>query len=236
MKNCDPVTGICTPSSLEELKQIGLNSSSNQTEIIYIGDPMCSWCWGISPALIQLRNHFSKNMAFRIVVGGLRPGGGDPWNNQMKGFLKHHWEEVNKKSGQPFGYDLFDLKTFNYNTEPACRAIIAARPFVKYQEMEFFESIQQKFYVHSQDPNTVDFYESICEQFNVDYAAFKMRFESDEVRMETIEEFNLNRQWGVTGFPAVILNHNNRLISIVRGFSTFPEMKNRVEKALLQAS
>ena len=84
---CDPETGICTPSSLNELALIGTNNMPNKNEIIYIGDPMCSWCWGISPALIQLRNHFAKDMAFRIVVGGLRPGGGDPWNDQMKEFI-----------------------------------------------------------------------------------------------------------------------------------------------------
>ena len=27
-------------------------------------------------------------------MGGLRPGGGDPWNNQMKTFLRNHWEHV----------------------------------------------------------------------------------------------------------------------------------------------
>lgn len=229
-EHCDPETGICKPSTLEELGEIGTNANINKTEIIYIGDPMCSWCWGISPALIQLRNYFAKdNVPFRIVVGGLRPGGGDPWNDKMKDFLRHHWEQVNERSGQPFGYALMDLEEFNYDTEPACRAVVAARPLLNGDLMEFFESIQRHFYVNSQDPNEITFYEEICKEHQVDFNDFKSRFESDEVKMETKDEFNLNRKWGIQGYPAVALLHNDKLYSVARGFATFEEMKNQVE-------
>ena len=82
---CDPETGICTPSTLLELSSIGNDPEGDKQEIIYVGDPMCSWCWGISPDLIKLRDHYRESqVAFRIVLGGLRPGGGDPWDDQMK--------------------------------------------------------------------------------------------------------------------------------------------------------
>jgi len=230
---CDPETGICTPSTLEELGALGDGTQSDKLEIIYVGDPMCSWCWGISPALIQLRDHFIKEkVAFKVVVGGLRPGGGDPWDNQMKDFLKHHWEQVNERSGQPFGYDLFNLDQFNYDTEPACRAVIAARPLVKEREMEFFEAIQKKFYVESQDPNKSSFYASICDQFGINYAEFLDRFESDEVKQKTTDEFNLNRRWGVRGYPSVLLLSNDQLYQIANGFATFEDMKGMVEQLL----
>ena len=40
--------------------------------IIYIGDPMCSWCWGIAPELDRLQAW--TTLPFDVVVGGLRPG------------------------------------------------------------------------------------------------------------------------------------------------------------------
>ena len=88
-------------------------------EIIYVGDPMCSWCWGLSPQLNALQRYGQQlGIPFSLVMGGLRPGGGEAWNADFKGFLKHHWEEVTQRSGQPFGYGLFDLEDFNYDTEP----------------------------------------------------------------------------------------------------------------------
>ena len=231
---CDPETGVCTPSTFDELSAVGTRITSDKREIIYIGDPMCSWCWGISPALIQLRDFYAKDMSFRTVVGGLRPGGGDVWNHQMKEFLKHHWEQVHERSGQPFGYALMDLEDFNYDTEPACRAVVTARSMVKEKEMEFFEAVQRKFYVDSQDPTQTDFYRSICDDFNLNFEEFKVRFESDALRKETINEFNLNRRWGIQGYPAVILLNHGQLYSITRGYAPFEDMKNQVELWLLQ--
>lgn len=231
---CDPETGICTPSSLQELTTIGTDPKGDKTEIIYVGDPMCSWCWGISPALIQLRDHYRKEqVAFRILVGGLRPGGGDPWDDQMKEFLKHHWDEVNQRSGQPFGFELFEKEEFNYDTEPSCRAVVAARPMVKERELEFFEAVQRKFYVESQDPNKASFYASICDEFDINYGDFTNRFESTEVIQETTDEFNLNRSWGVRGYPTVILLHQDQLYQLANGYSTFEEMHQRIESILI---
>jgi putative protein-disulfide isomerase len=230
---CDPETGICTPSTLDELGVLGDGSQNEKLEIIYVGDPMCSWCWGLSPTLIKLRDHFVKEkIAFKVIVGGLRPGGGDPWDDKMKGFLKHHWEEVNKRSGQPFGYDLFDLDEFNYDTEPACRAVVAARPLVKEKEMEFFEAVQRKFYVESQDPNMASFYASICDDFDINYGDFLSRFESGECKAETMDEFKLNRGWGVSGYPSVLLLNNDQLYQIANGFATFEQMKEQVDKLI----
>lgn len=229
---CDPETGICTPSSLKELTEIGSKSHSHQ-EIIYVGDPMCSWCWGISPTLIQLRDHFAQEkIAFRVLSGGLRPGGGDQWNDEMKNFLRHHWEEVSQRSGQPFGYGLFDLADFNYDTEPACRAVVAARPLVREKEMEFFEAVQRKFYVASQDPGKSSFYSGICDQFSVNFGEFLERFESEEVRIETHEEFQLNRQWGVKGYPTVLFLNDDQLYMIAHGFAALEEMTDRINEIL----
>ena len=230
---CDPETGICTPSSLSELQQIGGKVIADKTEIIYVGDPMCSWCWGISPSLKQLRDHYQKEeIGFRIVVGGLRPGGGDPWNDQMKNFLKEHWAHVTEASDQPFGYQLMELDHFDYDTDPSCRAVIAARPFVKEKELEFFEEVQRKFYVESQDPKGIKFYKSICNLFGIDFDQFSKRFESKAVLEETRAEFDLTRRWGVRGYPSTVLLRNDQLFLIANGYATFDQMRSNVDELL----
>lgn len=226
---CDPITGECTPAPLE-----GDNSSKKQDnsnlQIIYVGDPMCSWCWGIAPDLKKLRDHYrQEDINFSIVVGGLRPGGGDPWNDKMKAFLKHHWEEVNKRSGQPFGYALFDKESFNYDTEPACRAAVVGRSLVGDQELEFFSAIKRKFYVDSEDPNHVDFYKTICEEFEVDFQEFSNRFNDPKYKQATHEEFVLNRNWGITGYPSVILKKDDQLYAVAQGFASYDDMQSRIE-------
>jgi len=203
----------------------------NYLTIIYVGDPMCSWCWGIAPALKQLKDHYQKEqIPFQIVVGGLRPGGGDPWNDQMKDFLRHHWDEVLARSGQPFGYDLLKLEHFNYDTEPACRAVVAARSWLKERELNFFEAIQRKFYVDSKDPGQVQFYESICDQFQIEFSSFQKRFENKVIKDQTQEEFDMNRKWGIRGYPSVMVNKSGQQYMVTNGFASFEQMWSQIEK------
>lgn len=231
---CNPVTGVCEPSLLGNTS-VEEQPKYKDVEIIYVGDPMCSWCWGISPSLKKLRDHYKENnINFRIVVGGLRPGGGDPWDDQMKDFLRHHWQEVTERSGQQFGYKLFEKDSFNYDTEPPCRATVAARPFLGEKELEFFSAIKYKFYVESEDPGTEEFYKSICDEFGIDYQLFLDRFRSEEIRKETHDEFLLNRNWGVRGYPSVILKKVENLFFVANGFATFDQMKEEVDHILKQ--
>lgn len=228
---CDPETGLCTISPIEGTKQ-EIEFLEN-TEIIYVGDPMCSWCWGISPALHQLEHRAAtEGIPFRIVVGGLRPGGGDPWNEQFRNFLKHHWEEVNQRSGQPFGDKLFDRDTFNYDTEPSCRAVVAARTLAPDKEHRFFELVQHYFYVRNEDPTQTIFYEQICDQLELDYAAFVALFQSEDIKAKTRSEFQMNRQWGVRGYPTVLFRKGEQLFLIAGGYADFEQMWSAVEAKL----
>lgn len=231
---CDPVTGICTPAPLEgflkneEVKNKGI-------EIIYVGDPMCSWCWGISKELVKLREYqYTNGGKFSILVGGLRPGGGDEWDEEFKGFLKHHWEDIEERTGQPFGNKLFELDSFNYDTEQSCRAVVAARPLVREKELEFFEAVQKRFYVDNEDPKQVEFYKSICESFGIDFQEFKKRFEDSIVKKETHAEFVLNRSYGVTGYPSILLKSGDQVMKISSGYMEFDQLKQRVEAGVLQ--
>lgn len=220
-ENCDLETGICAPGNIENA--VVEEESTNNGHIIYVGDPMCSWCYGIGKELIKLKAAFQKT-EFQIVVGGLRPGGGDTWNDKFKGFLKLHWEEVNKRSGQEFGNKLFDLDYFNYDTEPSCRAVVASRPWTKSNELDFFESVSRRFYLDNEDPNQLAFYHNLCIQFDIPFDDFKKSFNSEETKYLTNQEFQLNRQWGVTGYPTVLYKKDNQLFQINHGYTSVEEM------------
>lgn len=231
---CDPETGLCHPVDLESPLSVQVEKEEGK-EIIYIGDPMCSWCWGISNHLRQLKEHFAQ-YHFSIVVGGLRPGGGDPWNDEMKSFLKHHWEEVNRLSGQPFGDKLFELAEFNYDTEPSCRAVVASRKWLGAYALDFYEEVTRKFYVENEDTKEIGFYRSICEQFAIPFDDFIAAFNSDKIKQKTRAEFELNRNWGVRGYPTVLFRIDQQLYQVSHGYADFQGMKSTVEKILAHTS
>ncbi len=227
--SCNPETGLC------EIPELSSNSNSTvdwktDEEIIYIGDPMCSWCWGISPQLNALQRYGKQEgIPFSIVMGGLRPGGGDEWNSEFRAFLKHHWEEVNKRSGQPFNFDLLNQDHFNYDTEPACRAVVTVRNMEAEKVLSFYEWVQHSFYVKSKDPAQLSFYQSICQKLDIDFKEFSQKFTSKEMSEATRKDFGLSRQWGVSGFPAVIYRKKDQLYFIAKGYSNYESMKEALE-------
>lgn len=46
---CDPETGACLLPGTEEERPDAV--ARDQAQIFYIGDPMCSWCWGMTPVI-----------------------------------------------------------------------------------------------------------------------------------------------------------------------------------------
>ncbi|PIQ47295.1 MAG: DsbA family protein [Cytophagales bacterium CG12_big_fil_rev_8_21_14_0_65_40_12] len=228
-QSCDPETGICAPAELAESPS-EIKKEADK-EIIYVGDPMCSWCWGISNHLKALKEYYPE-FGFSIIVGGLRPGGGEAWDDNMKAFLRHHWQEVTARSGQPFGYQLFEREEFNYDTEPSCRAVVASRQWMEDNELAFYEAVSRKFYVDNEDPTESEFYRSICEQFDIPFDVFLAIFESDQCKYETHQEFQLNRQWGVRGYPTVLFKIKDQLYQINHGYTEFDQMKSVIEKIL----
>jgi len=132
-------------------------STDKKPTLIYVGDPMCSWCYGISEELSETMTALEGEVDFKLLVGGLRPGGGDKWNTEFKTFLRHHWEEVSNASGQPFDYTLLSAESFDYDTEPSCRAVVVVQSMDKSKEFEFFKAVQKGFYLNGNDPKQVVF-------------------------------------------------------------------------------
>jgi putative protein-disulfide isomerase len=225
--------GFCVIDSASKTPKIKkLKSKKKQGKIIYFGDPMCSWCWGISDNIEKIKNKYNKTFGFEMVMGGLRSGGDEIWSDELKDFLKHHWKQVNSISGQPFDYGFFSRNTFDYNTEPACRAVRIIRDMAPELEFDFYKEIQYKFYAENEDPKTSDFYRSICAGLKIPFKAFRPLFLSS-VYCDLVEvDFKKARDYGVRGFPTVMIETNDQQIVICNGFSTFEEMDNRIQETI----
>jgi putative protein-disulfide isomerase len=86
---------------------------------------MCSWCYGFAPVIPAIADHFGARLPVRLVMGGLRAGNTRPMRSQDKDYIRDAWTRVNAASGQSFDFAFFDRDGFVYDTEPACRAVVA---------------------------------------------------------------------------------------------------------------
>lgn len=243
MMNCDPETGVCIPPDDSEDKASKATVAVPVPTVRYIGDPMCSWCWGISPELKELESYCrSRNLGFTIHVGGLRPGGGDKWDTGFKSFLRNEWETIRRVTGQPFGFSLLDKAEYDYDTEPACRAVVAMSGLLERRRKDgqallaFFSGIQRQFYVDGADPKHPEFYRGLCAEAGVSYQEFLESFQSDHTKAATVDEFQRCRGWGIRGFPSVVLDINGRITPVISGYMTSTALVQKLESLLGDSS
>ena len=239
MMKCDPVTGACLLPDLEKTVDSAAVAMREGLAVHYIGDPMCSWCWGISPTVEAVETFCeAQGIEFSITMGGLRAGGGDQWTAAFKDFLRNEWRHIAQTTGQPFGFTLLEAVYFDYNTEPACRAVATVKLLQSRNHLpsaitlKFFSAIQHKFYVEGQDPKVTDFYASICASLALDFDQFRAVFESPEAQQAVQQEFVRCRQWGVRSFPTLLLEHDGEIEPLAVGFVTTEQVLSRLRQQI----
>ena len=203
-------------------------TNSDKPTVIYVGDPMCSWCYGIGEELTSAQEQLGTEVDWQLLTGGLRAGGGDEWTSEFTSFLKHHWQEVSAASGQPFSYELLSANNFLYDTEPSCRAVVVVQSMDNTKEFVFFKEVQKKFYVDNEDPKRVEFYESICSDLELDYEVFAQRWGSEAYRLGTEQQFAEARSLGVSSFPTILVSHKGKYSVVSRGFTKSEVLVDRI--------
>jgi putative protein-disulfide isomerase len=236
--SCDPETGVCKlPDADADIHGV---APARDIMVSYVGDPMCSWCWGMSPEIDQLARWCEREgLPFSLVMGGLRAGGGDPWNAAFRTFLREEWKTIQARTGQPFGFGLLERPHFNYDTEPACRAIVVARQLFgddpsRQRELGFFAAVQKTFYVDAMDPADPKFYRDICAECGLDYDSFRTAFTGAEARQALAKDFRRARNLGVRGFPSVVIEVAGQAHPVSAGYVAFPALADSL-RAILSA-
>jgi putative protein-disulfide isomerase len=172
--------------------------------LIYIADPMCSWCWGFSPVIGAIRARFGPALPIRLVMGGLRPGTTKPMHEDAKRTTREHWEDVREASGQPFDFGFFEREGFVYDTEPPARALVVARHSGMDLALDLLNDLHYAFYAENRDVTDEAILADIAVARGLERAAFLEALRSSEARDEVWQDFATSQQAGIRGFPSLL--------------------------------
>ena len=201
--------------------------------LIYIGDPMCSWCYGVSEEMTKVKDHFEGKYEFKMVMGGLRP-----YNTQkmaeLKDFLIHHWEDVEARSGQEFKTGILDDTNITYDTEPPCRAVVIVREINPAVAFIFFKEVQKAFYKENKNMHLAESYRDALLSLGLDFETFEKKFNSDEAKLAVKADFELASELGVQGFPTLLLENGAEITVIASGYMAGEKMIQRLEAMLVK--
>ncbi len=200
-------------------------------ELVYIGDVMCSWCWGFAPTLHQIEERSPGST--RVVNGGLRPG---PYSqlldDQLAGYLSSHWTNVAAASGQPFDPSSLDRRDgWRFDSELPAIAVAAMRDRHPGSALRFFTDLQKAFFADGIDITEPEEYSQLLTGYEVDPPSFVKHLLSPEAQRSAWQDFGVARSFGVTSFPTLLLQLGDSIRTIARGW----QLSETVDKLLRDA-
>jgi len=201
--------------------------------LIYIADPMCSWCYGFGKSLDALLTEpgSAAPLHLALVMGGLRPYTTETLAAGRAHELLEHWRHVHEASGLPFAQGpntALLAPDFVYDTEPASRATIAVRTYWPQHVWRYFRAVQHAFYAVGADVTQPDVLVGIAEQQGLPVANFKTAFESEELHDATRRDFAQTQAWGIRGFPALAAEVGGTLHLVAQGYLPEDALRERL--------
>lgn len=194
------------------------------TRLIYVMDPMCSWCWGFAPVADALAQQAQAGgVPLHLVMGGLRSGTA-ALDASTRRYILEHWQTVEKTTGQPFRFENALPDGFVYDTTPACRAVSAARHMDPQAAWALVKLIQQAFYVQGRDVTHASLLVELAEQVGLDRQAFADTFDSAETQAATEADFAWVQGLGIAGFPTLLAERNGQLALLTNGYQPLNEL------------
>jgi putative protein-disulfide isomerase len=186
--------------------------------LLYVMDPMCSWCWGFAPVLESLAEQAAAaGVPLQLVLGGLRR---DAVAIDAAARVRYlgYWQAVNASTGQLFNFVDGLPEGLVYDTEPACRALVTARSLDVSSVWPLTQSIQQAFYTQGVDVTRASVLVDLAERAGIPRIVFAEAFDSAEQREATLADFSWVQDLGISGFPTLLAERNGQLALLTNGY------------------
>ena len=169
---------------------------------------MCSWCWGYRPTLNKLLAKLPADVTVEYVLGGLAPDNDEAMPAEMRDAIEGYWRKIQNLLGTEFNFAFWHQCQPRRDTYKACRAVIAAR--AEGMDLAMLDAIQRAYYLRAMNPSDIDTLVILAQELGLDAASFRARLLSEETDSQLQKEINLGRQWQIQGFPALVLQVDER--------------------------
>ena len=188
------------------------------SRLLYVMDPMCSWCWGFAPVVEALAEQaVAASVPLQIVVGGLRR---DQVAIDAAARVRYlgYWQAVNASTGQLFDFEHGLPEGLVYDTEPACRALVTARQLDAASAWTLLKLIQQAFYTEGADVTQASVLVQLAEQAGIPRIEFAEAFDSQAMQEATAADFTWVQDLGIAGFPTLLAERDGQLALLTNGY------------------
>lgn len=187
-------------------------------KLLYVMDPMCSWCWAFSPTLEAIKHTF-PNLPVQFIMGGLATDSEAPMPKEQQQTIRSTWQHIEENTGTQFNYDFWTQCSPRRSTWRACRAIIVAEQLNPGSADQMANAIQHAYYLHAKNPSDSETLIALAESLGINASDFATLIDAQSTQQTLQEHMNLARQLDVSGFPALRFFDGTKVFRLSDGYS-----------------
>ena len=202
--------------------------------IIYFFDPICSWCYGFSTHFYTFFQKHREDYDLQVITGGMVRSENARPIGEIGEYLKEAFNRVREMSGAQFGEPFLQRleegsTVFGSDVASLVYHTLAAK--LPDRSIEVARAIQRAIYLDGIDPLDVEAYLPVCKQFGLDRKEFLESVSGKEVQDLYEADLYTTQQFGISGFPFVVVKLDDEYYQVARGFRTSDELDTILGKA-----
>lgn len=210
---------------------------------IYCYDAYCGWCYGFSEVMKKIYSEYRGRLDFEVLSGGMILPEEPVSIGATAKYIEGAYQRVEEITGTKFGEDyLWHIKHpeqsdwFPHSEKPAI-ALCVFKDFYPEQQVSFAADLQYALHFEGRDLTDDEAYRLLLEKYNIPAEEFYEKINDKEYKEQAYYEFALCKQLQVTGFPAAFVQTGeSKFHMIVRGYTDFDSVKDRIDKVLIEAA
>ena len=205
-----------------------------KVKIIYVYDALCGWCFGFSPTMAVLKEHYKDKVNFEIVSGGLIVGVRIGLIGEVAPYISKAYKDVENATGVKFGAKFLDgtLKEGKaiFSSIPPAIALSIMKEKYPEKSFEFASLLHQLIYVDGVEQK--ESYGTYASTLGYDKDEFNLKMKDNVYIQKAYKDFEYAKQLGVNSFPTIILEKDGKREIIFNGCLQFDRAKNLIDSKL----
>ena len=196
-------------------------------KLLFVTDPLCSWCWGTLPELDSVKETLKREVDFDLIMAGLQIGTPDGLLDYDIKRLNRLWSEVANITGQSFSHIV--PEGFVYHSEIACRAVEIARRKLGVPPFEFLHQLQSAFYEDGKNIQDVNVLAGLLELSKLEIV---QQLQAEDIIVATRANFELAKSLSANALPNFLMDTGAGYRLLCGGYVTaeflIPDIRTRI--------
>jgi putative protein-disulfide isomerase len=205
--------------------------------LIYCYDAYCGWCYGFSKVIRAIEREFSSKLQIEVLSGGMISADKPMPVRTVASYIATAYKQVETSTGCRFGNDFLwhimnpDDSDWIMHSEKAAIALCIIKQLMPERSLEFAADLQYALNFEGRDLTDNEAYRHLTAKYNIPDQVFYEALKDERFRQMAMQEFELVKQLGISGFPALLLQMpGDKTYWIANGYTHYEQVATRINE------